>query len=278
MLTTDLVAAVRPGLREDLAALPRASGSVRGRVRPRVVQAHPPRHGPDRALSRPARAEGELIWQDPIPAVDHRADRREGHRGAESEDPRLRPVGLASWSRPPGRRPRRSAAPTSAAERTARAFASRRRRTGRSTSRSSSRRCLQKLEAIQKEFNASAVRRQEGLARRPDRSRRLRRGREGREGRRARREGSLHAGPHGRVAGADRRRLLRAARADRGRFPQLLTAASSIMSAEELLVDRAQLLTLTAPEMTVLVGGLRVLGANAGQVHARRLHQAARRR
>src|SRR5271166_3865433 len=38
------------------------------------------------------------------------------------------------------------------------------------------------------------------------------------------------------------------------------------LSAEELLVDRAQLLTLTAPEMTVLVGGLRVLGgANAGQ-------------
>ncbi|MEM1306444.1 MAG: peroxidase family protein, partial [Pseudomonadota bacterium] len=35
-------------------------------------------------------------------------------------------------------------------------------------------------------------------------------------------------------------------------------------SAEELLVDRAQLLTLTAPEMTVLVGGLRMLGANAG--------------
>ena len=37
------------------------------------------------------------------------------------------------------------------------------------------------------------------------------------------------------------------------------------VSAEELLVDRAQLLTLTAPEMTVLVGGLRVLNANAGQ-------------
>jgi catalase-peroxidase len=34
---------------------------------------------------------------------------------------------------------------------------------------------------------------------------------------------------------------------------------------EELLVDRAQLLTLTAPEMTVLVGGLRVLGVNAGK-------------
>jgi catalase-peroxidase len=36
-------------------------------------------------------------------------------------------------------------------------------------------------------------------------------------------------------------------------------------SAAELLVDKANLLTLTAPEMTVLVGGLRVLGANAGQ-------------
>ena len=34
---------------------------------------------------------------------------------------------------------------------------------------------------------------------------------------------------------------------------------------EELLVDRAQMLTLTAPEMTVLVGGLRVLNANVGQ-------------
>ena len=38
-----------------------------------------------------------------------------------------------------------------------------------------------------------------------------------------------------------------------------------VTSAEELLVDRAQLLTLTAPEMTVLVGGMRVLNANFGQ-------------
>jgi catalase-peroxidase len=38
-----------------------------------------------------------------------------------------------------------------------------------------------------------------------------------------------------------------------------------LMMPEEALVDRAQLLTLTGPEMTVLVGGLRVLGANAGQ-------------
>jgi catalase-peroxidase len=40
-----------------------------------------------------------------------------------------------------------------------------------------------------------------------------------------------------------------------GKFP---------VAAEQLLVDRAQLLTLTAPEMTVLVGGMRMLGTNAG--------------
>ena len=41
--------------------------------------------------------------------------------------------------------------------------------------------------------------------------------------------------------------------------------AEYTISPEELLVDKAQLLTLTAPEMTVLVGGLRVLGANHGR-------------
>jgi catalase-peroxidase len=46
-------------------------------------------------------------------------------------------------------------------------------------------------------------------------------------------------------------------------FRNYLKGAYSV-SAEELLLDRAQLLTLTAPEMTVLVGGMRVLGTNAG--------------
>ena len=41
--------------------------------------------------------------------------------------------------------------------------------------------------------------------------------------------------------------------------------ATYAVTAEELLVDRAQLLTLTAPEMTVLVGGMRVLNANFGK-------------
>ena len=60
-----------------------------------------------------------------------------------------------------------------------------------------------------------AIRRQEGLTRRPDRARRKRGDREGREGGRARREGSLHAGAHGRVAGANRRPILRPARTGR---------------------------------------------------------------
>jgi catalase-peroxidase len=46
-------------------------------------------------------------------------------------------------------------------------------------------------------------------------------------------------------------------------FRNYLKTAYTV-SAEELLVDRAQLLTLTAPEMTVLVGGMRVLNANTG--------------
>ncbi|NOK64333.1 MAG: catalase/peroxidase HPI [Chloroflexi bacterium AL-W] len=41
--------------------------------------------------------------------------------------------------------------------------------------------------------------------------------------------------------------------------------AKYTVSAEELLLDRAQLLTLTAPEMTLLIGGMRVLNANFGQ-------------
>ncbi|MDE2576441.1 MAG: catalase/peroxidase HPI [Rhodospirillales bacterium] len=47
-------------------------------------------------------------------------------------------------------------------------------------------------------------------------------------------------------------------------FRNYLKAAYAV-SAEEMLVDRAQLLTLTAPEMTVLIGGMRVLNANVGQ-------------
>ena len=47
-------------------------------------------------------------------------------------------------------------------------------------------------------------------------------------------------------------------------FRNYLKGAYTV-SAEELLIDRAQLMTLTAPEMAVLVGGMRALNANVGQ-------------
>ena len=123
---------------------------------------------------------------------------------------------------------------------------------------------LEKLEAIQKEFNASASGGQEGLARRPDRSRRRRGDREGREGRRA--EVKVPFTPGRMDASQDE--------TDVESFEPLEPTADGFrnyfrgkqrLKPEELLVDRAQLLTLTAPELTVLVGGLRVLGANSGE-------------
>ena len=48
-------------------------------------------------------------------------------------------------------------------------------------------------------------------------------------------------------------------------FRNYISGKRQYMAPEEALVDRAELLTLTAPEMTVLVGGLRVLGANSGK-------------
>ncbi|HDH02866.1 MAG TPA: catalase-peroxidase, partial [Actinobacteria bacterium] len=47
-------------------------------------------------------------------------------------------------------------------------------------------------------------------------------------------------------------------------FRNYLKAKHSV-SVEDLLIDRAQLLTLTAPEMTVLIGGMRAVNANVGQ-------------
>ena len=86
------LAAARPGIREDLAALLRESGPVRGRVRARMVQADPPRHGSDRALPRPARSEGDSDLAGPDPGGGSSADRRQDIAALEGEDPRLGPL------------------------------------------------------------------------------------------------------------------------------------------------------------------------------------------
>jgi catalase-peroxidase len=118
------------------------------------------------------------------------------------------------------------------------------------------------LEGIQRTFNA-ATGRQAGVAGRPDRAGRQRRCGSRRQGRRPRGGGAVHPGPHRR----------RQEQTDAESFAVLEPVADGFrnyrkkafsVSPEEMLLDKAQLLTLSAPEMTVLVGGLRVLGANHG--------------
>ncbi len=158
------------------------------------------------------------LWQDPVPAAEGAADRRRRRRGPEGEDPRLRPLGCASGRdgvvlrrlvprhRQARRRQRRPRA-TRAAEGLG---VERARRAGRGAA-----------DARGHPAGLQRAERQARLARRRDRARRLRRGREGCEGRRARAHGLLRAGAHRRDPGADRRGLLRRARAGRRCVSQL---------------------------------------------------------
>ena len=160
----------------------------------------------------------ELIWQDPVPAVDHElidatdianlkakilasgltipelvstawasastfrgSDKRGGANGA-----RIRLAPQKDW---PVNQPAQLA------------------------------KVLKALEGIQKEFNSRAVRREEGVAGGRDRSGGWRRGRAGRQERRARCDRTLLAGTHGCVAGANRRGVIRRTRTGCGRVP-----------------------------------------------------------
>ena len=69
-------AALRSGLREDLAPLPGAPGAVRRRLRARLVQADPPRHGSARPLPRPRGPDGGADLAGPDPCRQSPADRR----------------------------------------------------------------------------------------------------------------------------------------------------------------------------------------------------------
>ena len=140
MLTTDLVAEGGSDLRADREALPREPGPARRRVRQGLVQAAPPRHGSPRALPR-AVGPGAAAVAGPRPAGRSRADRRAGHRRPQAQDPRLGPVhpgarvhGLERGGQLPRHRQARRRQRSDGS-------ASRRRRTGRPTSRPGWRRC-----------------------------------------------------------------------------------------------------------------------------------------
>jgi catalase-peroxidase len=72
MLTTDLALRFDPAYEKISRRFLENPQAVRRRLRPRLVQADAPRHGPARALPGPEVPKEELIWQDPIPAVNHR--------------------------------------------------------------------------------------------------------------------------------------------------------------------------------------------------------------
>ena len=161
-----------------------------------------------------------LIWQDPIPAVDHPLiDERTSPRSRRRSSLRASP--FPSWSRRPGRRPRPSAAATSAAARNGARIRLAPQKDWEVNQPAQLAKVLETLEGIQKEFNASQSGGKKvsladlivlgGGAAIEKAAKDAGHGR----------EGSLHAGPHGRVAGADRRRIVRAARAEGRRVPQL---------------------------------------------------------
>ena len=92
MLTTDLSLRLDPIYEPISRRFLRASGRVRRRLRPGLVQADPSRHGPEGPLSRPARAGRGPDLAGPGARGRPPADRRRGHHGPQGQDPRLRPV------------------------------------------------------------------------------------------------------------------------------------------------------------------------------------------
>ena len=154
-------------------------------------------------------------------------------------------------------------APTSAAAPTAPAFVWRRRRIGKSTSLPNWRRCSRRLEGIQSTFNSA----QSGGKKVSLADLIVLAGCAGIE------QAAKNAGHKVTVPFTPGRMDASQEQTDAASFAVLEPIADGFRnyqktryaaSAEELLVDKAQLLTLTAPEMTVLVGGMRVLKTNFG--------------
>ena len=205
----------------------------------------------------------ELIWQDPIPTVDHPLVDDAGHRGAQGEGAGLGPDGLASWS--------------STAWASASTFRGADKRGGANGARirlapqkdwavnqpAQLAKVLKALEGIQREFNGA----QSGGKKISLADLIVLAGSAGVE------QAAKDAGHDVTVPFTPGRTDASQEQTDVESFASLEPVADGFRNylkgsysvpAEALLIDKAQLLTLTAPEMTVLVGGLRVLDANAG--------------
>ncbi len=119
------------------------------------------------------------------------------------------------------------------------------------------------LEQVRRDFNAAQSGGNQGLPRRSDRIGRMRGHRAGSEERWTRRHRPVYARPHRRIARTDVDSFaVLEPRADGFRNYQGVTEK---LPPEVALVDRAFMLNLSAPEMTVLIGGLRVLNNNVGK-------------
>ena len=220
--------------------------------------------GPKARYIGPDVPKEDLIWQDPVPAgrTDYDVAGREG------EDRRQRADASARWSPPPGTAPEPSAVRTCAAAPTARASAWRPQKDWEGNEPERLAKVLAVLEPIAAETGAS-VADVIVLA------------------------GNVGVEQAAKAAGFD---ITVPFAPGRGDATDEMTDADSFeslepihdgyrnwlkkdyaVSAEELMLDRTQLMGLTAPEMTVLVGGMRVLGTNHGGTQARCVHRSRRR-
>ena len=215
------------------------------------------------------------LWQDPVPAVDHELIDGRGHRRPQGQAPRVGAVRLRSWSR--------------TAWAAAASFRGTDKRGGANGARlrlapqkdwevndpAELATVLQTLEQIQQDFNSS----QSG-GKKVSLADLIVLG-----GCAAVEQAAKNAGHDVTVPFAPGRTDASQEQTDVESFAVLEPSADGFrnylragekLPPETLLLDRAYMLTLTAPEMTVLVGGMRALNANVGAIPARRLHRPAR--